>query len=180
MWPYHGTVWVQGGEPLGGFWHTWSSGPVRQWNWEHSCAWEGLSHPAPPPPCAILAAMGRMDCFFPASLVLCGPWHAGHAFTTLQTVHPKRVLLITPLLSLSSQGKWGKVPAIPSLPLPSFLPSPTELCRAPPCMWSRFDMRRSSDGCLLLELWLCLSGMMQPRKNVKHLSSFTAGNSASN
>lgn len=67
--------------------------------------------------------------------------------------------------SVPSQGKWGKVPALPSL-----LPSPPKLCLALPCMWSWFDTRRSSDECLLLELWLCLSGMMQPRKNVKHLS----------
>lgn len=50
------------------------------------------------------------------------------------------------------------------------LPSPAKLRRALLCAWSWFDTRCSSDECLPLELWLCLSGMMQPHKNVKHLS----------
>lgn len=92
----------------------------------------------------------------------------------------QKALLITPLLSSLTQGNWGKAPAVPSLPsLPPPLARQTPA--ALPCVHRAglirdvLMMNASSWNC-----GSCLSGMMQLRKNVKYLSWFTAGNSASN
>lgn len=166
----HTLVWVQGSEPLHGFWHTWSSGPVHQWNWEHSCACKGPSHPPPPSPLHCPCRCGEDGSFF--SWIPCAVWSMTcRARFHYLAGHPsqKRAPNYTPFLSFC----WGKVgrDAYHPLPPPSLPPpQPSEAVpRSPVCM-EPVRYKAFSDECLLLELWPCLSGMMQPRKNVKHLS----------
>lgn len=129
MWPYLGRVWLQVGEPLGDFGTReaqvlFASETGNTAVPERDPATQPLQ-----PVCTVLAGVGSMDCPSPGSLVLCGPWHAGHAFTTSQAVHPRRGPLITPLFQLLPRESGAR--GLPSLPSPS-LPPP-QPCEALLC-----------------------------------------------
>lgn len=116
------------------------------------------------------------------------PWSGGAAWSvvmpppasTLQAVHPKKSLPITLLLSILNPGKVGQGVCHPFPSFPPSSPGSPKPCCAPRVhraglIRDVLMMNASSWNC-----GSCLSGMMQLRKNVKYLSWFTAGNSASN
>lgn len=112
-----------GGWAPGWFWHTWSSGSVRQWNWEHSCAWEGPSHTASPARLHCPCRCGEYGLSF--SWIPCAVW----PMTCRTCLHhlagrpsQKRAPNYTPFPA-SAQGEWGKGPAIPPFPFPPFSPA---------------------------------------------------------